>query len=150
MRKRIWARGGGAEQDPVRDSLGSLERAVMEIAWAGGQFTVRDVKDRLDRAIAYTTVMTTLDRLYKKGFVHRTRVGRAFVYTAAQTREQFEASVAGGLRSGLLSRRSAAALPILSNLVDTVGSEDGGLELLDTLEALVSDTRRRMRNGGTR
>jgi predicted transcriptional regulator len=92
--------------------------------------------------MAYTTVMTTLDRLFKKGFVARTREGRAFVYCATRTRPQTEAAVASGIVSGLFS--GGAAVPILSNLVDAVGSQDGGADLLDALEEMVRDKRRRL------
>ena len=51
--------------------LGPLEVTVMEILWARGESNVRDVVDRLDRPLAYTTVMTTLDRLFKKGLLLR-------------------------------------------------------------------------------
>lgn len=128
-------------------ALGSLERQVMDVVWDGAAFTVRDVHGKLPRPVAYTTVMTTLDRLFKKGFVGRTREGRAFVYTAARTRREVEAAVASGVLGGLLSRGPGAAMPILSNLVDAVGAEDGGAELLDALETLVRE-RRKMIAGG--
>lgn len=145
MFKGLWAlRGRRAGQDPLGATLGRLERECMDVLWAGGDFTVRDVQGRIDRPVAYTTVMTTLDRLYKKGFVARVRAraGRAFIYTAAQSREQVEAAAAAGVLSGLLSTGSTAAMPILSNLVEAVGEEDGGLALLDTLEQLVREKRR--------
>src|SRR5262245_48185041 len=135
MLKRIWS--------PV-SSLGSLEREVMDVVWSGGSHTVRDVQARVQKPIAYTTVMTTLDRLYKKGFVSRTRSGRAFLYVAAQSREQFEAGVATGVVNGLIARRTDAAMPILSNLVDAVGRQDGALGLLETLEAMVREKRRKI------
>ena len=114
----------------------------MDVMWSGGDFAVRDVQTRLGRPVAYTTVMTTLDRLFKKGFVERTRSGRAFIYTAAQTREQVETAVAAGVLSGLLSHRTGAAMPILSNLVDAVGEEEGGADLLNALERMVRAKRR--------
>jgi predicted transcriptional regulator len=126
--------------------LGSLERHVMEIVWQADEVTVRDVRAKLEREVAYTTVMTTLDRLFKKGFVVRTRAGRAFVYRASRSREQMEADVASGVLSGLLS--SGAAMPILSNLVDAVGSHDDGLDLLNALEDMVRDKRRRIEEDG--
>src|SRR6476620_532397 len=103
----------------LHDRLGSLEREVMDVVWRTDEVTVRDVQSRLERPAAYTTVMTTLDRLFKKGFVVRTRSGRAFTYRASRSREQTEAAVAGGVLAGLLS--GGAAMPILSNLVDAVG-----------------------------
>ena len=86
--------------------------------------------------------MTTLDRLFKKGFVARTRIGRAFVYQALRTRDETEAAVANGIISGLFAGPSAK--PILSNLVDAVGSQDGGADLLDALEEMVREKRRRI------
>ena len=51
------------ERDPLGAALGSLERQVMDIVWDGGSFTVRDVHAKLSRPVAYTTVMTVLDRM---------------------------------------------------------------------------------------
>lgn len=145
MFKGLWtSRGRRAGRDPLGAALGSLERQVMDVMWAGGTFVVREVQARLDRPVAYTTVMTTLDRLYKKGFVARARTGRAFSYTAAQTREQVEAAVAAGVLSGLLSHGTGAAMPILSNLVGAVSREEGGLDLLSTLEDMVRERRRQI------
>lgn len=141
----VWgSRWRQAERDPLAAALGSLERQVMEVVWEGTSVTVRDVHARLRRPVAYTTVMTTLDRLFKKGFVARTRAGRAFVYTAARTRAEVEAAMASGVLGGLFSQGSGAAMPILSNLVDAVGAQDGGAELLDALEALVRERRRQI------
>jgi len=145
MFKGLWtSRGLRAGRDPLGAALGSLERRVMDVMWAGDHMLVREVQGRLERPVAYTTVMTTLDRLFKKGFVGRTRQGRAFSYIAAQTREQVEAAVATGVLEGLLSNGSGAAMPILSNLVDAVGREDGGLDMLNALERMVRQKRRRM------
>ena len=100
---------------------------------------MRDVQERLPRPPAYTTVMTTLDRLFKKGFVARVRKGRAFLYSAAHTREQVEAAVAAGLLTAFLGE-SRRARPLLSNLVDAVARQDEAL--LDELDALVREKRR--------
>jgi predicted transcriptional regulator len=118
----------------------------MDIVWGGEGVTVRDVQRKLRRPVAYTTVMTTLDRLFKKGFVGRTRSGRAFVYRATGSLEQIEAAVASRVITGLLS--TGAARPILSNLVDAVGSQDGGLDLLNALEAMVRAKRRSIERDG--
>lgn len=142
MFKGLWNLRWRGANDPLRAVLGKLEREVMEVVWADGECTVRRVQAALPRQAAYTTVMTTLDRLFKKGFVTRTRAGRAFVYSAALTRAQTEAAVASGMVSGLFS--TGAAVPVLSNLVDAVGSQNGGAQLLDALEEMVRDKRRRL------
>lgn len=75
--------------------LGELERAVMEVLWDRGEpCVVRDVVRALSaRDLAYTTVMTVLDRLEKKGVVRRQRDGRAWRYEAASTRETYIAQL---------------------------------------------------------
>jgi predicted transcriptional regulator len=79
--------------------LGDLERAVMDVLWdrAAGTttgITVREVAEALrDRELAYTTVMTVLDRLAGKGMVEREREGRAWSYRPAATREAYIAQL---------------------------------------------------------
>lgn len=71
--------------------LGELEKAVMDVLWrASGQLSVRDVLDELARSrqLAYTTVMTVLDNLHRKGWVQRELHGRAYHYQASETREE--------------------------------------------------------------
>lgn len=78
--------------------LGELETAVMEVLWRGsGPQRVRDVLDLLDtgRELAYTTVMTVLDNLHRKGWVTRELNGRAYSYVASRSRED---AVAHALR----------------------------------------------------
>lgn len=69
--------------------LGELERSVMNVLWDGdAPLTVRDVQDRLDeRDLAYTTIMTVLDRLGNKQMVRRERDGRAFRYAPSLSRD---------------------------------------------------------------
>ncbi|WP_026453849.1 BlaI/MecI/CopY family transcriptional regulator [Saccharomonospora iraqiensis] len=71
--------------------LGELEARVMDVLWsADAPLRVRAVLDRLDsdRPLAYTTVMTVLDNLHGKGYVRRHRAGRAYEYTAVESREE--------------------------------------------------------------
>lgn len=80
-------------------TLGALERAAMEVLWDGpvDGLLVREVLDRLtDRELAYTTVMTVLSRLTEKGFLHRTRDGRAWRYVPTESRGQVTARAMRG------------------------------------------------------
>ncbi len=122
--------------------LGTLERRVIEIVWDRDAVTVRDVHAQLDGRVAYTTVMTTLDRLFKKGLLSRTKRVRAFAYSAKATREELDTIVASDVVSGLLSNDWSAPLPFLSNLVEAVGKRDRAL--LDELERLVKVKRREL------
>lgn len=113
-------------------TLGPLEVEVMEVVWSSGTSNVRDVAKRMRRELAYTTVMTTLDRLYKKGMLTRKMIDRAFIYTAKITQEQWERRRAGEMMAGFLTGSAESRQVLLSFLVDAVGSHDA--MLLDELE----------------
>jgi predicted transcriptional regulator len=74
--------------------FGELEAAIMECLWARTQpASVRDVLGELQtgKQLAYTTVMTVLDNLHRKGFVTREMSGRAWLYQPACSREEHTA-----------------------------------------------------------
>jgi predicted transcriptional regulator len=76
--------------------LGELERAIMEIVWAAdGPVTGRAVVDKLtgERPLAYTTVLTVMDRLAGKGMLTRHRQGRAHTYQAVKSRAAYTAEL---------------------------------------------------------
>jgi predicted transcriptional regulator len=85
MRRPFLFWGFKSSPEVLENSLGALEREVMAIVWDRGEVNVRDTSARLSSRVAYTTVMTTLDRLFKKGLLTRRKVGRAFVYRATAT-----------------------------------------------------------------
>ena len=120
--------------------LGALEREVMGVVWKAGEINVREACERLDSSVAYTTVMTTMDRLFKKRLLARRKVGRAFVYTATATRDEMEGAVATELVQNLLQQHGGEPLPLLSSLVDAVSDRDRAL--LDDLERLIREKRR--------
>ena len=146
MSRRFTFWGFKSSQEVLENSLGSLERDVMAAVWARGETSVRDACESLGASIAYTTVMTTMDRLFKKGLLTRKKVGRAFVYAATASKRELEDAVAAELVSSLLDRGGSAPLPVLSSLVDAVSDRDR--ELLDELERLVREKRRSIAGGG--
>jgi predicted transcriptional regulator len=84
----------------ARLAVGELEAEVMEILWDRGDWhTPRDVRQVLAarRSIAYSTVMTILVRLWRKGRLDRQPAGRAFAYRPKQTRDEYAASRMAGL-----------------------------------------------------
>jgi BlaI family penicillinase repressor len=141
MSRRILLWGFRPIED-VLHGLGTLERQALDAVWRLGRARVSDVRKALDHAAAYTTVMTVLDRLYKKGVLDRERAGRAYVYSAAASPEQLQSSLAVGLLRRLLGGGREAAAPVLSNLVDAVGERDR--QLLDELDRLVRLKRREL------
>jgi len=131
--------GFKSSRELLERSLGVLEREVMGLAWERPEITVRECCDRLGSGVAYTTVMTTMDRLFKKGLLARRKDGRAFVYRAVATKSELEGAVATELVHSLLHRDGSEPLPILSFLVDAVSDRDRAL--LDELERLVREKR---------
>ena len=127
--------------------LGVLEREVMTLMWLCSEATVREVHQALGETRAYTTVMTTLDRLYKKGLLARRKSRRAFLYSPWVTREEFEQGVAEDVFAELLSRTDGGAEPLLARLVEVVGERDR--ELLDDLDRLVRRKKQELERKGT-
>lgn len=126
--------------DSVSSSrFGPLEWRVLECLWQRPEpGSVRDLQPQFPE-IAYTTLMTTLDRLFRKGVLTRVKRGRAFLYETALTRPEFEsARAADALRTAIASDE-ASLTPLMSFFVDAVSERDS--ELLDELEALVRTRR---------
>ena len=86
-------------RDPVARYLGDLQATVMEIFWKRESATVREVVDQLNkkRALAYTTVLTLVSRLFARGLLTREPEGRGFRYQAAKSREKFLAELSDEL-----------------------------------------------------
>ena len=78
--------------------FGDLEAVIMRRVWDhDGPVTVRELYEELqrERAIAYTTVMSTMDNLHRKGWLARERDGKAYRYTAVASREEYSARLMG-------------------------------------------------------
>lgn len=127
-------------------SLGPLERDVMEVVWKLRSANVRDVVAAIERPLAYTTVMTTLDRLYKKGVLERVTSERAFIYSAKLTRNDWGRQRADELMSGFLAGPLESREVLLSCLVDAVGSHDA--RLLDELQLKIKRKREELSKSG--
>jgi predicted transcriptional regulator len=121
--------------------LGPLEMHLLRAIWKRRNSTVRELIESGEFNYAYTTLMTTLDRLYKKGLLERTAEGRAFRYTAALSRAEFDGhNVRNAIRK-FLGGASPSPAP-LSFLVDAVSEHD--TKLLDSLEKAIEAKRREL------
>lgn len=99
--------------------FGDLEALIMERVWERGEpVTVRDLFDELssERTIAYTTVMSTMDNLHRKGWLDRVREGKAYRYTATASREEYSARL---MREALADGGDAEV--VLSHFVAQIG-----------------------------
>jgi len=118
-------------------SLGELESRVMDVVWSEPDLTVREVSARLapERKRAYTTVMTTLDRLHRKGLLARTKDGLAWRYRATMGPAEYEQSIADQLAVDILRAHGELGL---AAFVDAAGTDDA---LLDRLAQLIEERR---------
>jgi len=124
--------------DGLTSVFGALELRVLEALWQQhGDVTVRALCTHFPSA-AYTTLMTTLDRLYRKGFLYRVKVGRAFAYRPRYRREELASGIAASALTSLLKEQSVR--PVLSFFVEEVSRRDANL--LDELARLVDEKRR--------
>ena len=133
--------------DVLAQEFGPLEVQVLEAIWREQKpATVKSLHPSFP-GCAYTTLMTTLDRLHKKGVLQRTKVGRAFSYEPRFDRAETERRLAARSIEGLLaSGGSRSALePLLSCFVDAVSERDR--LLLDDLERLLKAKRALLRGG---
>ena len=114
--------------------LGDLEEKLMEILWQHHPLSVRDVGTRLGRnKLAYTTVMTTLDRLHKKGLLARQKDGNAFVYEPAMDRAEYQRRIIEATLTPLLEHGSRAVLAAFVGVAAEL--DEGNLAHLEKLIA---------------
>lgn len=132
MRPKFSLRGFKPNARGAGHVLGELETAVMEVLWREPELTVNQVEERLQqrRQIARTTVLTTLDRMHRKGYLTREKSGKAFVYAPRYSREEFERGLAQEVLGALLGGLSE---PVLSTFVDLIGQDEAKLEQLEKL-----------------
>src|ERR1700693_4939524 len=121
--------------------LGPLEQRLLDGLWDQGSSTVRELLESGCPELAYTTVMTTLDRLFKKGLLTRSDEGRAFRYVPRVSREELHQEAAGLAFRQRLDASPPSSLP-LSFLVEILSERDA--HLLDDLRKLVERKRREL------
>jgi predicted transcriptional regulator len=116
--------------------FGDLEAVIMQLVWdREGAVTVRELFDELrqERAIAYTTVMSTMDNLHRKGWLDRVKDGKAYRYTATASREEYSARL---MREALAGGGDTEA--VLSHFVAQMDGEES-----DALRTVVRRLTRR-------
>ncbi len=133
------------EQDGLRTSLFDLEAEIMELIWSEQwpEFAVSAVHEVLEtrRDIAYTTVMTTVARLFDKELLGRRKDGRRYLYRPMMSEAEFIEEMTRTLLNRLPPVGQAAAVAMLVERVSEADEAE-----LDRLEALIR-SRREANNG---
>lgn len=115
-----------------QEQLGNLELNLLKILWQGrGWLDVKDVVAQMDDPRAYTTVMTTLARLHKKGFVDQKKIGRAFVYRPRVTQKAVIQGVLGRIAQALFNGDLRQLMPQILDIQEELSQAER-----DKLEAM--------------
>jgi predicted transcriptional regulator len=134
------------EKRGIRAALFDLEADIMQVVWSRewDWFAVADVHEALERRreIAYTTVMTTVARLFDKGVLVRRRDGRRYLYRAKHSREELVAQMASEVLDSLGPAAQDAAVTLLADRVAKADEDE-----LSRLEKLIRARRKELRGG---
>ena len=109
----------------MRTSLGELEQQVMDILWEHKNCSARDVLVKLqtDRALAYTTVATVLQRLYEKGLVKRTEGKSGHIYSPKLSKESYSKNIAQSFLKKFIDSFGDTAIASFAESVDKLPEE---------------------------
>jgi predicted transcriptional regulator len=113
-----------ADHTVLRLVLGPLETQVMEVLWACGECRAREVMERLDRNLAYTTIMSTLDRLFRKNLVSRRLCDRAYIYSPLITCQEWIDRVARDVVAKLLAGPQTSREVLVACLLEAAGDRE--------------------------
>jgi predicted transcriptional regulator len=114
----------------------------MDRMWRRGEISVRELHMEFSPRLAYTTVMTTMDRLYKKGLLKRRKVGKAYIYVPALIEHEYQEQLTHHLL-GMVLNEDKNSGAVLSHFVDAVSDTDE--QMLERLDQLVKAKRRALR-----
>ena len=128
------------EKKGLQKTLGSLESRVMDAVWDVDEAVcVEDVRSELEKQgkdCAYTTIMTTMSRLFKKGLLDREMRGKAYYYTPAVSRQELDTSISRQVVDELLA---TFAEPAMSYFVEALSEDDP--KKLDSLAEMIDEKR---------
>ncbi len=132
------------EKKGWKKCLGELEAEIMRVMWRKEELSVQDVLNELSpqKPLAYTTVMTVMDRLSKKGLLLRKRSGKKYIYQAALSEAELEEKLFHSLYSSLFKDWGEHAL---AHFVESISQED--IKALDELERLIEEKRKNYEKG---
>ena len=119
--------------------LGDIEKPVMDVLWDRDEVTGREVFEEVGRGrpLAFTTILTVLDRLLKKGLIRRTKRGRLFVYTAAMSRNDFVRQVSHEVLQGIMDISASSAATSFVDILYKTSPEE-----IERLSKLIEERKR--------
>lgn len=115
-------------------TLGDLEYKVYNVVCKKGKATVREIVEELGEKLAYTTIMTTCDRLAKKGVFNRTKCGKSYVYETAASKEDLDVQTTCRVLGSVIGSLTE---PVVANFIDMLEETDS--KKLDMLERMIKE-----------
>jgi len=127
--------------NPSIDSLGELQRAVIEVVWEMGEASVHDVRRQLAgrKKLAYTTILTVMQKLEKAGWLDHRSEGNRYIYTPTRSRDE---AGAGSVRRFLTRVFDGDAVAMFQHLIRE--SKLSEADLLE-LRRMINDKKRELR-----
>lgn len=119
--------------------LGDIERLVMDILWSSGEVTGREVVEEIqkERPLAFTTILTVMDRLLKKGLIRRKKRGGVFVYEPSISRDEFVKQVSEEVLQGILDISASSATSSFVDILYKTSPEE-----MDRLSRLIEERKK--------
>jgi len=119
--------------------LGDIERLVMDILWSRAEVTGREVLEEIqkERPLAFTTILTVMDRLLKKGLIRRKKRGGVFVYAPSISRDEFVKQVSEEVLQGILDISASSAASSFVDILYKTSPEE-----MDRLSRLIEERKK--------
>ncbi len=119
------------ERAGIGMTMGRLEYKVFDAVCKLGKASVRDILDAVGSTYAYTTVMTTCDRLAKKGILGRVKDGNRYLYTPAASRDSMDKDATCKVLESIMNSMTE---PVMSGFLDMLEKTDSAkLEMLERM-----------------
>lgn len=115
-----------SKKGSIKPLSGELELPLMEILWAKGSMKGRDLYEeiRVTKRIAYTTALTVLDRLSKKGFIRKDRESGTILFTSALSRDDYQSAVTGDLLRRAFEVSPDLAVSAFADIFSEIGGDE--------------------------
>ncbi len=119
--------------------LGEIERLVMDVLWDRAEVTGREVLEEIqkERLLAFTTILTVMDRLLKKGLIRRKKRGGVFVYAPSISRDEFVKQVSEEVLEGILDISASSAASSFVDILYKTSPEE-----MDRLSRLIEERKK--------
>jgi predicted transcriptional regulator len=139
-----WFHRFQPQQGAPSGALGPLEAAVMEAVWSRGAATLSEIHSDLGgrERLAFNTVATAAERLFRKGLLAKERDGRAHRWSPRISRHEFASEVSRQVSHGLVAEFGSVAVAEFVDALETLKPDE-----LALLESLTRKARRRLRAG---